>query len=87
MIDWRDLNVNDADGVQIGRLGEVLKTDDSVGEIIVNRYGVLAEWADHLVYADGETPAWHTPDVLVDWAGFSAAVNNAWARVTEEAGE
>ena len=78
MTHWRDLNATNGPGSTV-KLGEYLdaaaRGECEIGDITLNDYGSIIEWAGVMISADGEDPDWNTPRATVDWTGFVDAVN------------
>ena len=80
---WKNLIVWDADGIQGPTLGEYLGdcSASDADRITVADDGSLGEWSHFFVAAPGEAHSWDTPAGPVDWTGFREAVQEAALRV------
>ena len=73
MTHWTELNTMDSDG----NIGTLDAASLEGADATFTEDGVLESWADMMVYADGETPDYLTPNCEVDWSGMQEAFNKA----------
>ena len=77
MKNWRELRITCGQD-DIGSLGELVdKNYDGLDKIDeITTAGAIGCWEQHFISAPGETPDWDTPHDMVNWAGFSASLEN-----------
>jgi hypothetical protein len=69
---WAQLRVTNANGTDIGTLGDVVREGQATG-MTLRPDGSLDTWPDHFVSAPDEEPEWDTPHGPVDWTGLAEA--------------
>ncbi len=77
MINWTNLQVTDSDNECWGSLGAIVASAPANLDGVVVEDGKISEWNGFFLHGEDETPDWDTPQIAVDWTGFTEALAEA----------